>query len=59
MNLTEIKELAKDRGIAPGKLRKTELIHSLQNQEGNPQCFNTRSSASCGQPNCLWRPDCQ
>jgi len=59
MNLTEIKQLAKDRNIAPGKMRKEDLIHSLQAQEGNPQCYNTNFSQACGQPNCLWRPDCQ
>ena len=58
MNLTEIKQLAKDRGIAPGRMRKDELIHNLQFQEGNPQCYNTHSSDTCGQEHCLWRPDC-
>ena len=58
MNLTEIKQLAKDRGIVPGKMRKAELIHCLQVQEGNAQCYNTNFFQDCGQPNCLWRPDC-
>lgn len=58
MNLTEIKQLAKDRGLTPGRMRKAELIHSLQRQEGNPQCYATNSSATCGQPHCLWRSDC-
>jgi len=59
MNLNEVKKLAKDRGLAPGRLRKAELIRSLQAQEGNPQCYNTNLSSTCGQPNCLWRPDCR
>ncbi len=59
MNLTEIKQLARDRGIAPGKLRKTELIHSLQAQEVSSECYNTNHAQVCGQPNCLWRSDCQ
>jgi len=58
MNLNEIKQLAKDRGLSPGRMRKAELIHSLQGQEGNPQCYNTNSAADCGQPHCLWRSDC-
>ncbi len=58
MNLTDIKQLARDRGITPGKMRKAELIHSLQAQEGNPECYNTNHSRDCGQPNCLWRPGC-
>ena len=59
MNLDDVKQLAKDRGIAPGRMRKAELIRSLQAQEGNPQCYRTNASADCGQPNCLWRPDCK
>ncbi len=58
MNLNEIKQLAKDRGIAPGRMRKEELIHCLQSQEGNPQCYNTQTVDSCGQEHCLWRADC-
>lgn len=59
MNLNEIKQLAKDRGLAPGRMRKAELIRSLQAQEGNPQCYDTHFSDECGQPHCLWRPDCK
>jgi len=59
MNLTEIKQLAKERGIVPGKIRKAELIRSLQAQEGNLPCYSTNHSQDCGQPNCLWRSDCQ
>lgn len=58
MNLTEIKQLAKDRGLVPGRMRKAELIRSLQAQEGNLQCYNTEATAQCGQAHCLWRADC-
>jgi hypothetical protein len=58
MNISEIKKLAKDRGLASGRMRKAELIHSLQAQERNSQCYNTDFSAHCGQPDCLWRGDC-
>ena len=58
MNMTQIKSIAKEQGIKPGKLRKTELIRTIQAAEGNPQCFNTNFSAECGQEECLWREDC-
>ncbi|WP_020678246.1 Rho termination factor N-terminal domain-containing protein [Geopsychrobacter electrodiphilus] len=58
MKLNEIKQLAKDRGLVPGRLRKVELIHSLQKQEGNPQCYQSGFAADCGQSHCLWRSDC-
>ena len=59
MNLTEIKQLAKERGIVLSKLRKSELILSLQAQEGNLPCYSTSYAQECEQPNCLWRPDRQ
>lgn len=59
MNLNEIKQLAKDRGISPGRMRKAELIHNMQAQEGNSPCYNTHFVSECGQPHCLWRMDCK
>ncbi len=58
MNMKEIKEVAKDRGVKPGRLKKVELIREIQGAEGNPQCFNTDFSDQCGQPDCLWRSEC-
>ncbi len=58
MNMTKIRSIAKEQGVKPGRLRKTELIHVIQDAEGNPQCFNTNFSAECGQERCLWREDC-
>ncbi len=59
MNMTEIKAIAKVRGIKCGKMNKTELIRAIQCQEGNQQCFNTGQVDICGQDQCLWRPDCK
>jgi len=58
MNMTQVKDVAKDRGVKPGKMNKELLIRSIQQIEGNPQCFNTQFSHLCGQENCLWREDC-
>ncbi|MDY0190729.1 MAG: SAP domain-containing protein [Desulfuromonas sp.] len=59
MKMIEVKALAKQRGVKPGKMKKQELIRSLQLAEGNPQCFNTGISTECGQEDCLWRSDCK
>lgn len=59
MKINDIKQLARDRGLVPGQMRKEEMIRALQAQEGNPQCYNTNLSADCGQSNCLWRSDCK
>lgn len=58
MIMTEVKAVAKNRGVTPGKMKKEDLIHTIQLVEGNPQCFNTNFSKRCGQDECLWRGDC-
>ncbi len=58
MNMNQVKEVAKERGVKPGKLKKIELIRAIQEMEGNPQCFNTLFSDRCGQDQCLWLGDC-
>jgi len=58
MNMKDVKMVAKDRGVNPGRMKKEELIRNIQKAEGNPQCFNTNFSNQCGQEECLWRGDC-
>jgi hypothetical protein len=57
MNVTIIKQKAKELGVKTAKKDTTELIKSIQQAEGNSPCFKS-GSASCGQQNCLWRIDC-
>jgi hypothetical protein len=58
MKLDDIKEIARKRGLKPGKMKKSELIRAIQEDEGNPACFATGRAAICGQTECLWREDC-
>ena len=58
MNLQEIKDFARSRGITPRNLKKQELIRSIQITEGNFGCFATAYDGSCDQQGCLWRKDC-
>ncbi|MCK4621847.1 MAG: SAP domain-containing protein [Desulfuromonadales bacterium] len=58
MTLKEIKAVAKERGVKPGRMKKEVLIRAIQLAEENPQCFNTDFSQVCGQNECLWRGDC-
>ena len=58
MNVKEIRSIAKNMGIKPGKLRKAELIRLIQKTEGNISCFGTERVKNCGEENCLWREDC-
>ena len=58
MNMKEIKAMAKRMGVAPGTLKKAELIRTIQKAEHNNPCFDTAEKATCGQDACLWRKDC-
>lgn len=58
MKMTEIRAIARQRGISSRTMNKTDLVRTLQRQEGNAECFNTGQVASCGQNQCLWYDDC-
>lgn len=58
MNLKDIGAIAKKKGIKPGKMKKVDLIRSIQKSENNYDCFATGYKNRCGQENCLWREDC-
>ncbi len=58
MKMEEIRKIALEKGVSPGKYRKTDLILAIQRSEGNRDCFGSGLSDSCGQTECLWRPDC-
>lgn len=57
MLVKEIKEIAKKMDIAPGKMKKGDLIHAIQEKEGNYPCFDT-ADGQCDQMDCRWREDC-
>ena len=58
MKVNDIREIAKNRGIKSAKMNKTDLIRTIQADEGNPACFMTGYKNECGQMCCLWREDC-
>jgi len=58
MNVQEIRVIAKERGIKPGKRPKLELVKAIQKKEGNFECFATAVDGVCDQVSCLWRKDC-
>lgn len=59
MKLAEVRALAAQRGLNTDKMKKSEIIRAIQAAEGNTACFETGTSAKCGQTNCLWRTDCK
>lgn len=57
MKVPEIRTIAKEMGIKPGRMAKADLIKSIQEAEGNFPCFGT-TNGFCDQQDCQWRDDC-
>ena len=58
MKMADIQKKAKSMGIKAGKMKKVDLVRSIQSQEGNYSCFQTSSNGQCSQESCCWREDC-
>ncbi len=58
MTVTEIKKIAKEKGVSAGKMKKQELVQTIQKAEGNIPCFMTDTAKGCPEEDCLWRSDC-
>lgn len=58
MNVQEIRDIARQMGLRPGKKLKLELVRFIQHSEGNFECFATAMNSECDQLNCQWRKDC-
>lgn len=58
MILKQIKDIAKEKGVKVGNMKKATLIKSIQRAEGNFDCFATATTGVCDQMKCLWRDDC-
>jgi hypothetical protein len=57
MKMIDVKRKAKELGVKAGKMRKADLIRSIQVQEGNASCFQADLDR-CDQTSCCWRSDC-
>ena len=57
--MKDIKEIAAQKGLRAGRLKKEELVRAIQETENNVACYMTNQVDSCGQPACLWRADCR
>ena len=57
MTMGEIKDKAKNLGITPGVMKKTELIRAIQGAEGNNACYGT-TNGTCQWTDCCFRADC-
>jgi len=57
LNMTEIRKKARTLGITPGKMKKAELIHSIQIAEDCNPCFG-KSNGQCEYTDCCFMQDC-
>jgi len=57
MTLKQVKEIAKDKDVKVGNMKKDDMIRAIQRAEGNFDCFGA-AGGMCDQMNCLWRNDC-
>lgn len=59
MTVNEIRDRAQILGLTlPARMRKGEMIRSIQREEGNQDCFGAVWRASCPWSDCCWRSDC-
>ena len=58
MNFNEIRKMAKGMGINTYRLKKPDIIRSIQRAEKNIECFGTERVEHCFEEKCLWRKDC-
>jgi hypothetical protein len=58
MRLEEIRGIAKKMGIAAYRIKKTDLVRTIQREEHNIECYGTKRVDVCQEPSCLWRSDC-
>ena len=60
MKITAVRQRAYALGMTGiSRIRKGELIRTIQRREGNRPCFGATWRFECEQPACCWREDCQ
>lgn len=57
MAMPEIRTKAQQLGIRPTRMKKADLIRTIQTTEGNTACFGS-SGGRCGYTNCCFIGDC-
>lgn len=58
MKLQDVRTIARHLDINPNRQSKTDLIRTIQQREGNFDCYGSAGNGECDQLNCLWRDDC-
>jgi hypothetical protein len=60
MKIAAVRQRAYAMGLTGiSRIKKGELIRTIQRQEGNRPCFGAEWRFSCEHLACCWREDCQ
>jgi hypothetical protein len=58
MNMKQVREIAKDKGVKTGRLSKVKMVQLIQQVEGNFDCFASAIDGYCDQISCIWQTEC-
>ena len=58
MKFQQIQKMAKDMGIKTYRMKKTDIIRTIQRKENNIECYGTDRVDNCQEERCCWRSDC-
>ena len=58
MRFQDIGKIAKGMGINTYRMKKTDIVRSIQRKENNIECYGTDRVEHCIEEGCLWRSDC-
>lgn len=58
MKFKDVQSKAKDMGVNPYRMKKADIIRSIQRRENSIDCYGTIRMGHCGEVGCLWRSDC-
>ena len=58
MIFNDIRKMAKGMGVNTYRMKKADIIQSIQNTENNIECYGTKRVEYCNENSCIWRNDC-
>lgn len=57
MNIKQVRELAKDKGVKTGRLSKVKMVQLIQQVEGDFNSFASAINGYFGQTSCIWQTE--
>ena len=57
MNIKQVRELAKDKGVKTGRLSKVKMVQLIQQVEGDFNSFASAINGYFDQTSCIWQTE--